>query len=354
MHNRIAGAFIALVSLSTAASAQTCPMPSVADKAELKPVAGSNLMTVPVEINGTQKQFLLAIGTAPNEISEAAVKELKLPGSNGSTDGLPQFPGADSGQQFKNFQSNTSISAAVYDVTGSRSAVDYQARVRVADFTIGGNTGHNMQLLVANDREMGKSEPYDGILTADFFAQYDVDFDFSGKQISFLTPTNCGDPNGVVLWRHTAVAIVPMTLKGGKISVPVMINGHAVNAVIDTSSAQTVMRRDIAETLFGLKVDTADVTPDGDVRDGAGQQVYRHTFPQIAFEGVVANNVPVRIQTNSMVHKINRTPILGSRAQFAATPADRIPDIALGMDVLHQLHLYAAFGQDKLYVTAAE
>jgi hypothetical protein len=45
--------------------------------------------------------------------------------------------------------------------------------------------------------------------------------------------------------------------------------------------------------------------------------------------------------------------MLGSRAQFAATPADRIPDIALGMDMLHQLHLYAAFGQDKLYVTPA-
>ena len=164
---------------------------------------------------------------------------------------------------------------------------------------------------------MGKSEPYDGILTADFFAQYDIDFDFSGKQISFLTPTNCGDPNGVVLWQHTAVAIMPMTLKGGKISVPVMINGHDVNAVIDTSSARTVMRRDIAETVFGLKADTADATPDGDA-GMAGQQVYRHTFPQISFEGMIANNVPVRIQTNSMVHKINRTPILGSRAQFAS------------------------------------
>lgn len=339
----------------TMATPQSCPMPSIVDKADLKPVPGSDLMTVPVEINGKSKQFLLDIGTGPTEVSEVTVKELALPGANQSSDTLLNSGAYSNGfDQFRNFSMGTQVQAAMLDVTGARSAGDYQARVRIADFGIGGNTGHNLQIPIANDREMGKSEPYDGLLTANFFAQYDIDFDFSGKQITFVTPTTCGDPSQVVLWPHTVVAIVPMKLSGGKISVPVTINGHTINAALDFGSAQTVMRRDIAETVFGLHADTPDMMPDSGARDGTGQLIYRHTFPQIAFEGVTASNVPVRIQVNSMVHRINRTPILGSRAQFAADPAERIPDLALGMDVLHQLHLYAAFGQDKLYVTAAQ
>lgn len=336
------------------APAQTCPMPSIADKADLKPVPGSDLMTVPVEINGKPKQFLLDIGTGPTEVSDVTVKELALPGSNQSSDALLNSSAYDNGfDQFRNFNMGTQVQAAMFDVSGARSASDYQARVRIADFGIGGNTGHNLQFPIANDREMGKSEPYDGLLTANFFAHYDIDIDFGGKEITFLTPTGCSDPSQIVLWPHSVVAIVPMKLAGGKITVPVTINGHIVNASLDFGSAQTVMRRDIAETVFGLKADTPDMMPDGGARDGSGQMIYRHTFPQIALEGVTANNVPARIQVNSMVHKIDRTPILGSRAQFAADPSLRIPDLALGMDVLHQLHLYAAFGQDKLYVTPA-
>jgi hypothetical protein len=45
--------------------------------------------------------------------------------------------------------------------------------------------------------------------------------------------------------------------------------------------------------------------------------------------------------------------VLGSRATFMADPRQRIPGLTLGMDVLHQLHLYVVQGQQTLYVTAA-
>ena len=323
------------------AAARTCALPSVADKVGLKEVPGSDLMTVPVEINGTPKQFLLDFGTNPTEVSETMAAELHLPQPDHNIVAGPN--------------ASLLLQAPLFDVKGAGTAMDYQARVRVASFTIGEATVRNLQFLVANDRDLGKSEPYDGLLTASDFPQYDIDFDFGGKQLSFLTPTNCADPNQVVYWPHTAVATVPMALAGGKMQVQVTIQGHLINAVIDTGSARTVMRRDIAEMVFGLQADTPDMPPDGGLRDGNGQQIYRHTFPQVSFAGgVTASNVPTLIQTNSMVHKINRTPILGSRAQFAADPSARIPDLALGMDMLRQLHLYAAFDQNKLYVTSAE
>ena len=323
---------------------RTCALPSVADKVDLKVVTGSDLMTVPVQINGATKQFLLDFDTDPTEISDPTVGELHLP----QVDRSAAIKAASEPNSFP-------PQAPFFDVKGAGTARDYQARVRIASFTIGDATVHDLQFLVANDRGMGKSAPYDGRLTRSYFPQYDIDFDFGGKQLSFLTSTSCADPDQVAYWPHTAVATVPMTLSDGKMQVQVTIQGHLIDAVIDTGSAHTVMRRDIAERIFGLKADTAEMTQAGDLRDGTDMPIYTHTFPQISFAGgVIANNVPTLIQANGMVHKIDRTPILGSRATFAADPSERIPDLALGMDVLHQLHLYAAFDQNKLYVTSAE
>jgi hypothetical protein len=209
-----------------------------------------------------------------------------------------------------------------------------------------------MQLAISNDRDLGEAKPYDGHMTGSFFRQYDVELDFAGKKLTYLTPTKCDDPNRVVFWPHGAIAEVPMTMAGGRMEVSVTIEGHALNAVVDTSYNHTVMRRDVAEKLFGLKSDTPEMTLAGDLRDGQGQRVYSHTFPQISLEGITAQNVPALIQANSMIRSHNRTPVLGSRAKFADDP--RIPSLTLGMDVLHQLHLYALFGQEKLYVTAAK
>ena len=355
MHKYPFATFIALLGLSSAAAAQTdapqptapqekCATPALADTAELKPVAGSNLMTVPVAINGTQRQFLLDVSRTPDQVSEATTADLHLPQTTETTSFNP-MTGLNTPTQFQ---------AKFYDVKSGVTARDYQSRVKVADFTIGHATVHDVTFLVANDRDLGKSKPYDGLLTTGLFSAYDLDLDFGGKKFNFLTTTRCADPNQVAYWPHEVVAVIPMTMVDGKITVPVMIEGHQIDAEIDTSSDHTVMRRAVAERLFGLKADTPQMTPAGDMRDGTGERIYQHAFSQLAFGGVIANNVPALIQTNSMVHKIDRTPTLGSRATFASAAGERIPDLAIGMDVLHQLHLYAAFGQGKLYVTSAE
>ena len=269
--------------------------------------------------------------------------DLHLPQTNKTT-GLSGFADLNTPNQFR---------AAMFDVKSGVTATEFQAHVLVADFTIGRATVHDVALLVANDRDLGKSKPYDGLLTTGMFSRYDLDLDFGGKKLNFLTPTSCADPNQVAYWPHEVVAVIPMTINNGKITVPVTIDGHAINAVIDTGSDHTVMRRDIAERMFGLKSGTPEMAPAGDLRDGTGERIYLHTFPQIAFGGVIANNVPALIQTNSMVHKIDREPTLGSKAHFDSASGARLPDLALGMDVLHQLHLYVAAGEEQLYVTPA-
>jgi hypothetical protein len=344
MCKAMVAAIVTLLGSAGAAAAQNCPLPSVADTVALNPVAGSDLMTAPVEINGTPKQFLLDVSTNRTEVSQATAAELSLPENAKAVTPLQYgggtiMAGTGAGMQ-----------VPVYDTKGGQSRADLQTRVRIGTFTIGRATGRNLQFLVADDKEMGKSEPYDGHLTNDFFKQYDMELDFGGKAVNYLTPTQCTDPNLVAYWSHFVVAVVPMTILGGKIQVPVTIDGHSLAAVIDTSSARTVMRRDIAELTFGLKADTPAMTPEASLKDSMGQQVYRHSFPQISLQDVTATNVPVLVETNSMVESSAKDMVLGSRAQSADA---RIPDLTLGMDVLHQLHLYVVFGQKKLYVTSA-
>jgi len=62
--------------------------------------------------------------------------------------------------------------------------------------------------------------------------------------------------------------------------------------------------------------------------------------------GVTAANTTVLISANKL--QGTTTTALGSRA--GSTDA-RIPDMVLGMDVLHHLHIYAVFGQKRLYIT---
>jgi hypothetical protein len=54
-----------------------------------------------------------------------------------------------------------------------------------------------------------------------------------------------------------------------------------------------------------------------------------------------------------MVRPARSTATTGSRLSATPVVGTPVPDLALGMDVLHQLHIYAAFGQGKLYVTPA-
>jgi hypothetical protein len=353
MFGRMAASFVLLVGLSSAVAAQaidaqTCTLPKIADTTHLEQLPGTDLVTVPVAVNGNPRKFLLDLGLKrPTEVSQKMKVDLGLTepnylgesfGSGTAGLGLNNAPGP------KNVR--------VYDARSGLGAGALDTRVSIGSFTLGRATGQHLQFVVAKKGEISGSEPYDGFLTGDFFHKYDVEIDFGGKQMTWLTPTDCTNPNQVVFWPHSEVAIVPVTLAhDGRLQIKVMVRGHVINAEIDTSATRSVMRRDIAERYVGLSSDTSDMMPVSGLKDGVGMQIYVHSFPQIIFSGgITAFNVPVLIQDYSMVPIEDRKPVLGTRAQFADA---RIPDLAIGMDVLQKLHMYVVLGQGKIYVTSA-
>ena len=365
MNKKRLSTFIVVMAMTGSAAAQTpaappssaeatCALPDVAVTAELDPVQGSNLVTVPVEINGKPKNFLLSVGTNASTVSPATVSELKLIEGVKRTETFQTGPTYQS-EMISNRDPMVGATSQVtmVDVKSPHAEENDRPHVNIPAFTIGGATGRNLTFAVASDTEIAKSAPYDGILTGNFFKQYDIELDFTAMKLRYLTANICTDPHQVVFWPHKEVAIIPMDMADGKIEVQVDIGGHKINAILDTASPRTIMRRDIAENTVGLKAGSPQMPPVDGMRDGNDMQIYTATFPQIVFAGgVTALNVPALIQVNGMTHNIHKEAVLGSRAQFKADP--RIPALTLGMDVLRQLHLYIVYGQNSIYMTAAE
>ena len=332
----------ALLCSASPVLAQSCQLPSLADTAKLVPVAGTNLMAVPVAINGKPKQFVLDLGGGTTQITEAAAADLALPGStqqNGATiqsGGMGDMGGSGS----------LSIQSSVYNVNGSQNRDLIRPHVRVGAFTIGSATARNLQFIVSDDN--GKTQPYDGRLTSDFFKQYDLEVNFAGGEINYLTPTKCTDPEQAVFWSHSVATAVPVTLANDKFQVNVIVDGHAITGTIDTTATQTTMRRETAEQLFGLKPGSPEMTPQPATAGSA--EGSRHVFKQIAFGGVAVLNAAVSIPSSSLPENKSREAVLGSHAQ----PADAmIPELTIGMNVLSHLHLYVVPGQGKMFVTPA-
>src|SRR4029077_15876650 len=143
--------------------------------------------------NGKPKQFLLAVGSKPSEVSPALVTELKLIDGLKPTTTFQTGPAQEKDQSDnRDFHAAGTVQATLLDARGERTT-DGRAHVNIPFFTLGDATGRNLNFIVANDHEIVRSAPYDGIMTGSFFKQYDTELDFVAMKLNYLTPTKCND-----------------------------------------------------------------------------------------------------------------------------------------------------------------
>jgi predicted aspartyl protease len=177
-----------------------------------------------------------------------------------------------------------------------------------------------------------------GLLGPDIMRGYDVEFDFFRGKFNIFAHNTCPDP---VYWTRTGSAIVPMELdSAGHIVVDASLDGKPVRILLDTGSPESVMSLEAARKLFGWSDNDARVryvrtTP---INGGADTPFYAFPFVSLNLEGLVVKNPKIQL-----IPQVNYDP------------HDR-PDaeIVLGMSVLRHLHLYVAYGEQKLYLTDAE
>ncbi|MGD0865352.1 MAG: aspartyl protease family protein [Rhizomicrobium sp.] len=189
-----------------------------------------------------------------------------------------------------------------------------------------------------------------GTLGADLLRNYDVDIDTDTKTLKLFSQDHC--PGKVVYWPNAAVSVVPIRVvaSSGHIIVPVVLDGHNIDALLDTGAFGTILSQETAENTFGLQPNSPDMTPSGEFRGSV--PVYRHTFKSLVLEGITIDSPTVYIWDDQTKYGMQQSQHTGTRINDTNETSGKT-DMALGMQELRHLHLYIAYKEQKMYVSAA-
>ncbi|HEY1612959.1 MAG TPA: aspartyl protease family protein [Rhizomicrobium sp.] len=187
-----------------------------------------------------------------------------------------------------------------------------------------------------------------GVLGADVLRHYDIDLDFPDHKVGFFSQDHC--PGKVVYWAATSVAVIPVrVVRTGHIIVPVTLDGHAFDALFDTGDANMHLTATAGRQVFGL----SPVSPGmikHEARDGE-PVTYEHTFGSLELEGITINNPRVRIMDDFVSESLARDASKDDHT-VDVDPDYGITSLVLGTGQFRNLHIYIAYGEQKLYISA--
>ena len=199
--------------------------------------------------------------------------------------------------------------------------------VETDNFSIGALSSKNLLFMVEPASWRGLS----GTVAPVILGAYDVDFDFAGGKFRLISPDHC--PGQVVYWTSTApYATVPLRIEDDRahISIPILVDGKEIRAQLDTGAAMSFMSLRAAHRYL----DFNEKDPNVKVIGTGEHQSYVYPFKTLSFEGIAVRNPYIVIMPDSDMR------LMG-------------PDMILGVGILRQLHVYIAYKERKIYLTAA-
>jgi predicted aspartyl protease len=316
----LCGVFL-FAAISTQADAD-CGRLTLITSTELK-IGADNRPYVPVEIGGEPKYMLVDTGGLFTEIGSATASELKLE------------------PRHTNLQ--------LVGVEGQMTRLAVRSSLKL------GNLQDTMDFMVDPSGDLGDAlSGGAGILAPNLLRSYDVDFDFGGGKFNLLSQDHCDGQ--VVYWPADGVGVVPFTLSyDGHIMLSVTLDGEHFTATLDSGASTSVLERDRAVQVFGLKLGDPDTPAVGSLANFKQIAVYRHKFKTLTLEGISVGNPTMTLLPDIMGQRIpdphdsieGDTRIRDRRNQVG------MGDMILGMDVLRRFHLYIAYKEQKLYITGA-
>jgi len=253
---------------------------------------------LPMSIGSNTVNLLVDTGGLDSMLSDAAVAKLGL--------------------------STQVLGAGIHVTMFGGKRIDRYATAR--DVVFGGLTTPSMRFLVMPDGAL--SPGLDGTIAPDILRAYDDDFDFANAKFNLISPEHC--TGQVIYWTSEPHTEIEFTLDGPHVTLPVTLDGQQITAEIDTGSSRSLFTLEEAERLFGFDANSPLLTSLG------GGRSYKYAFKTLSFGGVTVANPDILLvpDAKARLHRYN----------------DRI---ILGMGVLRQLHLYIAYHEKKLYITAA-
>jgi hypothetical protein len=120
--------------------------------------------------------------------------------------------------------------------------------------------------------------------------------------------------------------------------------------MLDTGFSVTTINQSVARRLIGFDPDSPNVTQVGQIeRDrGSPAAVYRMRAEKIEFEGITVNNPMVQVIPDLM-SRATQTSQIGSLLPRSEVG---LPEVIIGMSVISKLHMYIAYKERKLYISA--
>ena len=279
--------------LTPKAHAADCGQLQLVNTVQMVPTSDGRDL-VPLRVNGNDEQFLLDTGGETTQITRKAAEKIHL-------------------RIQPTFLSMVNVSGgAVAD------------RAFVDDLQVGKLHGKDLKFPIA------PFEDIDGILSLNFMLPYDIDIDFGTDKLNFFSQDHC--PGGVLYWKADAVAVVPFRIEDGHIAVSLTLDGQQTDAILDTGAANTVMQLYDARHTHGLKPGDETTPEIGKVPDDDYKtpRRYTHIFKTMALGSIEVHNAHI---------KILEEPFLRGTL--------------VGMNVLRKLHIYFAFAERKMYISAA-
>jgi predicted aspartyl protease len=259
----------------------------------------SGLITVPAQFAGRDLFFMVDTGGAYSTVSTAIAAERHLSATPAS---LPmRMMGGSTAQQ-------------VWPDT----------------FTLGRITSRSQRFFLQPSLMNG----IDGMVGANILRNYDADFDFAGGKLNLLAQDHC--PGKVVYWTEDTPTILPFDLDriSSHVRVTVRLDGKEIPALVDTGSSLSLMSLGAASRYLDLNADSAGMTRDSRAVNGQPGRTWRRAFQRLELGDIAIEDPTLLILGDAQMQDMN-------------------VDLVLGMDVLRRLHLYIAYGEEKLYLTPA-
>lgn len=314
---------------------------------DITPVSGAALMAAPLVIDGRPMRLLLDTGAGASGLTPSAAARLDLhPRDSGNVHLL------DAGGH----------AVHRYYKTGS--------------LTISGLTAHGIPFMQDGD----DLPQVDGTFGPDLMLRYDVEMDFSARKLTYFSQDHCF--GHILHWPATNIAQVPISIVsragdypapmvdpaagdfltvtglapilGTDIRVAVTLDGHAFTGNIDTGAEVSSINSAAARRYYDI---AAGASPSGDAPPAAPGQT------ATAVAGGTESVTVTGLRATHRFHALTFGGVTVTNPLFVLRPepadADRVghvrrPDITIGMNVLRALHLYFAFKERVLYVSAAD
>lgn len=295
--------------LAFLAAALALALPSAAaadDNCTLHRVASLDMSTdeqgdvvVPMKIGGQTFNMLVDTGGFGSMITESTAKKLGL-------------------------ESHRTLMESSFPFQGTK--VDHYVDATDVDF--GGLKARTFKFFTVVDR--GLPSGVDGLLGPELLLPFDADFDFANGKLNLIDPNHCRGK--VVYWTAEQNAgKIPMRNDfTGHITLNFQLDGHTIKAIFDTGAPFSWLSFDTARDIFGIDPKSPDLKKT-DVMPHAA----RYPFKTLQLGELTVQN-----------------------PDFVMVPDEDAPDslglhALIGMNIIRTLHLYIAYHEQMLYVSAA-